>query len=416
MLEANQFADLVALALSSGGLPDGSPIEKRDVELQRLQFALKASLRATRYTDAAKLALKAGGETAGDERQQKLLQDNTDLAAVFMDANQIQEIVSRRTFGGGWIGSHHVYEAAFMSSRSELRGDARSRLRMAYEWLRNWSRLSHDAKESERILYADIAELALAHFNIHDAATCAHELRNWTSREVSFRAGRILARRFVDHGRYDDLDQLALAAGNDVYLVLAVTLELREVYRNPPKEVVERALRLVLNPRVNLKDDNRWDDKETVLRAVTALVEAALEFSVCSNKTLASLLARYLPESPPRGLSSRFGESRFPRLRAYTLQAALAGRSLDFIDLAYPELRTELEKTNSHHRSSDAQEFKENIGALLPWHQLWANMLVGLISRDQLSAILADTRSASSKAASITYREESYTSDEIARL
>ena len=416
MLEANQFADLVELALSSGGLPDGSPIEKRDVELQRLQFALKASLRAKRYTDAAKLALKAGGETAGDERQQKLLQDNTDLAAVFMDANQIQEIVSRRTFGGGWIGSHHVYEAGFMSSRSELRGDARSRLRMAYEWLRNWSRLSRDEKESERILDADIAELALAHFNIHGAAPCAQEIRNWTPRVVSFRAGRLLARRFVDHGRYDDLDHLALAAENNLCLVLAVTLELREVHRNPPKEVVERALRLVLNPRVKVKDESRWDDKETVLRAVTALVEAALKFSACSKNKLASLLARYLPDGPPRGLSSRFGGSRFPLLRAYTLQAALAGRSLDLIDLAYPELRTELEKANSQHDSRDVQEFKENVGALLPWHQLWANVLVGLIPSDKLGSAIADTRSASSKAASITYREESYTSDEIARL
>src|SRR5207249_11588491 len=112
----------------------------------------------------------------------------------------------------------------------------------------------------------------------------------------------------------------------------------------------------------------------------------------------------------------RFGESRFPLLRAYTLQAALAGRSLDLIDLAYPELRIELKKTNSHYDSRDVREFKENVGALLPWHQLWANVLVGLIPHDRLGSALADTRSASSKAASITYGEEPYTSDETACL
>src|SRR5205807_10148644 len=78
MLEAGHFDELVALALSTDALPEGSPLERRDVELQRLQFALKASLRAKRYTDAAKLALKAGGESAGDERQRKMLQENTD--------------------------------------------------------------------------------------------------------------------------------------------------------------------------------------------------------------------------------------------------------------------------------------------------------------------------------------------------
>jgi hypothetical protein len=79
MLEVGHFDELVALALSSQALPSRNPLEKRDVELQRLEFALKASLRASRYTDAAKLALQPGGETASDDRQQKLLQQDTDL-------------------------------------------------------------------------------------------------------------------------------------------------------------------------------------------------------------------------------------------------------------------------------------------------------------------------------------------------
>ena len=49
MLEAGQFDELVALALSSEALPELNPLDRRDVELQRLQFALKASLRAKRY-------------------------------------------------------------------------------------------------------------------------------------------------------------------------------------------------------------------------------------------------------------------------------------------------------------------------------------------------------------------------------
>jgi hypothetical protein len=88
LLEAGHFDQLVALALSSDSLPQENPLERRDVELQRLQFALKASLRARRYTDATKLAMKAGGETAGDQRQQKLLQEHTDLASSLMDGEK----------------------------------------------------------------------------------------------------------------------------------------------------------------------------------------------------------------------------------------------------------------------------------------------------------------------------------------
>ena len=99
MLEAGQLGELIDLALSSSLLPTNS-IERRDVELQRLQFALKASLRAKRFADAAKLALKAAQETAGDARQQTLLHENTDLAAVVMEPDRVQEIIARRTFGG----------------------------------------------------------------------------------------------------------------------------------------------------------------------------------------------------------------------------------------------------------------------------------------------------------------------------
>ena len=113
MLEAGQFSEVVRLALTSGALPDASEIEKRDVELQRLQFALKAALRLKRYVDATKLALKAGGETAGEDRQRNLIQANTDLAARFVDADVVQELVSRGAFGSGWVGSHHAYEAAY---------------------------------------------------------------------------------------------------------------------------------------------------------------------------------------------------------------------------------------------------------------------------------------------------------------
>jgi hypothetical protein len=249
MLEAGQFGELVALALSSEGLPSGSPLVKRDVELQRLQFALKAGLRAKRYVEAAKLALKAGGEAAGDERQHKLLQQNTDLATALVDVSRIEEIVSRRTFGGGWIGAHHVYEAALMSGHAALKGDARSRLRMAHEWLANWSRLSVEQRQREDLTDADIAELAMAHLNIHGAERSVDMLGGWTPREISFRSGRILARRLVDHGRYQDLDALALAAEDNLCLVLAIVAELQEVHRLPPKTILDRTLILMRRHR-----------------------------------------------------------------------------------------------------------------------------------------------------------------------
>ena len=68
MLEAGKYKKLVNMTLSETGLPSSNLLEKRQISHFRLQFALKAGPRKNRYKDAAKLALKAGSETARDDR------------------------------------------------------------------------------------------------------------------------------------------------------------------------------------------------------------------------------------------------------------------------------------------------------------------------------------------------------------
>ena len=426
MLEAGQLGELIDLALSSSLLPS-NPIERRDVELQRLQFALKASLRAKRFADAAKLALKATQETAGDTRQLTLLYENTDLAAIFLEPDRLQEIVSRRTFGSisnsaqegayerTWTGSHHAYEASLLSDIPDFRGDALSRLRMADEWLMNWSRLSKEEREKEAISDKDIAEMMLAHFNIHGPEVCATELCGWRPREVSYRVGRIIARRLVDHGRYDDLNQLAFAAANNFYLLLAINFELRAIHRSPPKETVERTLRLILNRRVKVKVRD-FDYEEKVLQAITALVESAHAYQLRPNDTLATLLQKYLPETPPRSLASRPSGERSRLLRAYSLQAALKDTNLQLIDLAHPELREELERGETSGDSQDIREFRRQIGALLPWYKLWTENSLTPKATSDLVAAIAEARQESTKATGYISHERSDTPDEIANI
>ena len=426
MLEAGQLSELIDLALSSSLLPSNL-IERRDVEIQRLQFALKASLRAERFVEAAKLALKAGQETTGDTRQHTLLRDNTDLAATFLEPDRIQGIVSRRTFHRvtiaaqeeghekTWTGSHHAYEASLLSHLPGFRGDARSRLRMANEWLMNWGRLPERERQKGKVADEEIAEMALAHFNLHGPEACADELRRWKPREVSYRVGRMVARRLVDHGRYDDLDQLAFVAANDVCLLLAINLELRAVHRHPPKATVERALRLVLSKHVQIKESNPLGS-ETVPLSITALVESASFYRLQTNNVLASVLRRYVPETPPRGLASRYNRRRFTLLRAYALQAALKGENFQLVDLAHPELREKLENKGTHHVSDELREFKDEIGALLPWHRLWAENLLGLKDTSALTAAIAETHRESTEAASGFHHGRSDTADETAEI
>lgn len=423
MLEAGMFDELVALALTSEALPQGSAIAKRDVELQRLQFALKAALRSKRYFEAIKLSMKAGGEAATDERQQNLLSQNTDLAARFLEPNQILEQVSRRLItGGSWTGSEHAYEAALLSSSSQLAGDARSRLRFAYEWLEHWSR-ARKARDEDHFDKAsmqdeDIAALQLAELNLHGAAMCARQLRRWRPREVSFRVGRQLARRMIDAGRFAELDELAHEAGNDLGLVLAITMELGVIGRIPPRDAVERATALLASKHVKLAAPGDWRGDDTRLIAVSELVASAARLRIATRLDLARVLDRYLPKQAPRGLATRFPhehDRRLAYLRAYSLRAKLRGRSVPLTEPAEPEIKKALQSKHGGY-DSDADRYKRDIGVLLPWHDLWAAVLIKKVDPAELWASIEQSRKDGEQAEARTYEEYSSTGDEIAHI
>lgn len=416
MLEAGQFSELVGLALSSDALPEGNALERRDVELQRLQFALKAGLRSRRYVDAAKLAMKAGGQMAGDDRQRELLQENTDLVSEFLQLELIQEVVSRRTFGAGWTGSHYAYEASLLSGRKELVGEARSRLRMAEEWLNNWSRLTAQERENEVISDQDIVELTLAHLNIHGPINAAESLSRWSPKEVSYRVGRLVIRRLIDHGRWSDIDGIAHAAAKNFCLELAIVVELRAVHKTVPYRIIRRLLRLISRVRLDFENQGYFNRGEELFEVVTAVIESALKNHLCTHVEGAAILGRYLPNEPPTDLVSRFPNVRYSQLRAYSLHAALEGRQIDLIDVAHSELKNEIEQRGQHQSSRMLFEFQSIIGSLLPWHKLWISVLLGQIDQEIISSEIDKTRDLSIKALRCLYGEAPHVSNEIALL
>ena len=414
MLEAGKLSELIELALSSVQLPT-NPIEKRDVELHRLQFALKAGLRTNRFSDAAKLALKAAQETAGDTRQLQLLQANTDLVAEVMDPDGIQEIVSRCTFRSDWTGSRHAYEAGLLSCIAEFQSEARSRLRMAYDWLMNWSRLSKDERVNEPVQDEDIAALALAVLNVDGPERCASELNGWKPKRVAFRVGRIVASRLVDHGRYSDLDHLSIAAKKNLYLFLAINLELRLVHRTPPKKAVKMVLDQIQNRDLEIGDSYLDNDKMGI-DAITSLVESAHLHRLRSRDFLASLLKRHLPDTPPLNWYNRYICQRIPLLRAYSLSAGLHGTDLSLVELADSRVREQLANDDSTSDSTEVRKFKGQIGALLPWYKLWAETFLNQDDQSGLTKKLIQTGEASKRAKRALYREDTHISGEIAEV
>jgi hypothetical protein len=413
LLEAKRLDEVVSLSLSAKGLPESSPIEKRDIELQRLQFALKATLRDQKYLDATKLSLKAGGVKVGAKRHSILIQTNTDLAAKFLETDLIQELVTRRMIGSQWMGSHYVYEAGLMSHRNELLPEARSHMRMANEWLKNWSKLPDEERKDSQVSIEDIAELAIADFHINGPVGCAKSLRSWRPRDISFRAGKILAERFINHGRFQDLADLAASAGNDIGLVLAINFEFHKVNRKLPTEVVLKVLKILLLPSFKIEFRGHWNENEEVLKVVTALAESA--FPEASISDLKLLLTKYLPEVLPRHLSVSHSRSGGTYLRAYALNLLMSDQDLDFIELAHTDLRKEIEKHSSH-LSQEAREFKEQIGVLWPWYKLLIKTKLNKVSKTETASTLDGLKSSASDRHNNGYRREVAVLNEIALI
>src|SRR6185312_13420541 len=98
------------------------------------------------------------------------------------------------------------------------------------------------------------------------------------------------------------------------------------------------------------------------------------------------------------------------------LRAALLEKEVAANDLAHSELRKTLEDSRSYSTSQEESEFKESVGSLLPWHQLWAKAFLGSLAPSEIASAVTVAQSESSKARGSYYREQSNTLDEMARL
>lgn len=429
LLEAGRFGELVKLALSDDALPLEPAMARRDVALQRLQFALKAAIRDKLHLEATMLALKAGGETAADARQQKLISANTDLGARFLERDQMIELVSRRLItGGDWVGSEHAYEAAFLSGSPGLAGEARSRLRVAEEWLMHWATRPPTAGSKRgNATKGDAAEMALAVIRLDGAESCAKYLRRWKMRERSYDAGRILVARLIDAGDFGLIDGLAIAAGNDLGLLLAITSKLASVGRLPPEPAVERMTRLVTSRHVRIREPSGLDGEMVVLAAVTDVVVAAALMRVAPKRLLARTLTRYIPAMRAAvlgGRSASYLDRRGIYMAAQCIRAALRNETMTLDRLRPREpkpLQEKLGKSARRRRSRDTHsgetaEFTEQVGGLLPWHQLAAEARLGRVKPEDIDGRIAAAKAASATAGPRSYDEDRPIQDEIAML
>jgi hypothetical protein len=416
MLEAGQYNELIELVLQNKDLPNDNPVDRRNASLQRLQFALKAALRLKRYDDAAKLALKAGGEMAGSSRQEALIQSNTDLTARLLLGHQLRAIVAGKTFSTSWHGGHHAYEACLLACNDETRSESRSYLRLAHKWVSNWSTLSKDERRSAEMSDDDIAEMAMCQLHLHGAESFVKELENWKPKSVAYSVGKVVFQRLIDLGQYNLIDEVVAHSLNNACILLAAISTQSTVLRYPESKAVETVINVLKKYPKQIKEhSNGLSYEEPVLSVVNSVIQASIACGSEQHSDMADVLDIYLPSPEKYFFASHSDEPRFTLLRANFLRAALRNQPLSLSDLAKPDVRKRLEK-ESHSHDRETQEFIESVGSVFPWHKLWTRVFLGQLTPEETDQEIELCINESAKNTRSYYRDKRYVSNEVSRL
>lgn len=374
MLEAEEYEDLFDAVLNSKLLPETSSLERRQIEVQRLQFAIKAGIKLNRLVDVAKLSLMAGGESAAQTRQNVLIADNLDLATVFFDDNQLQELIANNIFTleDKWEGAKFACEAQLLSYKPNLLSEARSKLRVAEDWLHSWLKQPVDERYQRGFDEKDISRLFIAHFNIHGPEKSLAWLNRWKPKSLTYIVATYVAQEFLAHNRLSDLKSMLEHASNNIYFTLGIVNEAVKQNYGIPKQYLSRSFKIISRNGVLIKLEDGI--KPISLNTITNYLLACYRSGVCNNITASDVLSRYMPTRLPYELEdtrSHYEKSIY--MLAYALSAKWQASDLTIDDIINEDTEAKIKQSNS---SSDFNEIKYNIEKLIPWYNLLADSLV----------------------------------------
>ncbi|MDK1313649.1 hypothetical protein [Pseudoalteromonas ardens] len=418
LLKSERFDELVQLALSEDYLPSVSSYDDNQVKVQRLQYAFRAALKASRLYEAAELALRAGEEIAGSERQLDILSNNIDLATQFLTPPRIQELAHRKELQGGWNGSETIYSASLLSSLPGFSGEARSYLRSAGHWLRRYLQQRKKAKQKkerfhEKLELTELLELAAAIYRLNGWEKCVDFLLSWRPPDV-FRVTSKFVSRLVDTGEFETIDSMATYGKDNPSFILAITAELMKVGKAPPKTCLDSCLTQIVQPSSYLeKPSYSFDNTGYSLDAYLSFFEACLIHNLPTKSIRLGVNHYYDYPSLYRVADEhQYDDARESLLRFLSIQAALDSNYELKLEDHIP--RGWSDDGDSYDSSRELGRAKELVGKLLPWYLLRAKILAG--KEFNISEGFKHAHQASSKIGYSAYREHEPAPYEIAKI
>ena len=420
-LQAEEYDKLIEIALSDNFLPGDNPIDARNVRVYRLQFAFRAALRANHHNDAIKIAMRAGEEMAGNERQLGLFKNNVDLLVSLQDKQMVQDIAFKRLLSGAWNGSENVYIASLLSGINDYKGEARGYLRAAINWLKIYyeevpknDHHHHHHHHQNEVSDQDILELAYAFFNIDGIRACIDFINRFSSKEFTFNIIQLLAKRLVDKGDFESIHSLLEHCVKQPYYIVAITSELFKTGQFPEKRLIAPSLELLMKSKTRIKRPDYVHYDDDILTGIVTFIEICLHRDLSKDKLL-KVLKYYVPEKVSIGVYRAYqSKERNLFLKALAIRTLLEDKKELDINSVLPKNLAEKKKKNNYDRDKDIQELKEVINGLFPWYFL----RIKIVSHQgiNLTDEVKKANEKSKKATTNRYRSYDTLPNEIASL
>jgi len=413
-LQAEQYEKLIRASLGDDFLPSNNPIDARTIRVYRLQFAFKAALKTKKIADAIKVAIKAGEEVAGNQRQLGLLQDNIDLLVKLQSKEKIQELAFKQQLRGAWDGSENIYTASLLSGINEYKGEARGYLRSGVNWLRiSFEESRKVSKENrhfeEKITERDILETAYAKLNLEGADGCI-EFLDYLNPRFVFEVLQHLTTRLMDEGRFDEIDQLLYKEQSDVHYTVAIISRLATLGKIPNSTIVSTALDLLCDPEARIEKPEVYHYEQVIPDAITTFADCCMALHLSPEKIM-QVLEHYIPTRANRSVGNeRFSNDRPIFLKALAIRITLLGQSEPNLEEVLP--LEYLKEKKGYDEQNALTEFKEVLLGLLPWYVFRMRILMG--EKASLMDSAFEAQQASSKARGQRYRSHDQQPGEIA--
>lgn len=413
-LQAGQYNKLIAIALSDDFLPENNPIDARNIRVYRLQFAFKAALKLKNIKDAIKLAMRAGEEVAGNQRQIGLFRSNIDLLATLQSKEKVQEIAFKRLLSSRWDGSENIYSASLLSGISDYQGEGRGYLRAAMNWLHiqfEEQRKNDDPYNQDVVHVDDILELAYAHLNIHGVSGCTDFLFSLKPKETLSSTVQDLTERLADLGRFDEINDLIDTFLQEPYYLIAAVSRLVEIGRFPQASKINACLSLLCSKKSRIqKSKDPFND--SITPEIISFLEVCL-YNHLPEKKILKALNYYIPLKANRMVySTHSSGERTIYLKALAIRAVLLKKPEVDIEAISPDEFSS--KKKNHELDNEVKEFKDVIYGLFPWYLLRAQILFD--KQIKLLEVVDSVNEASTKSRANRYRSYDMLPFEIAHV